>query len=465
MSFRERIQQKLGSWRSERARAIGLFFASSLAARGVGIGCQILQVPLALHAFGGEAFGFWMTLSSYGMLIAFADFGIGLGVQNRMAEAWSTGDVGRARQVVCLSVALFGVLTLALLTLLIPLAWCFNFAEFFGLQDPTLIREAPLAIAATIGTFCAALPFGLAQRIAQGQQRGWMHNVAQAIGSVVALGALYLVVRSGDRRITVLILSATIPPILANAALLVQLVHGMRPIRLRDFGLSRPLVRDLLSLGGMFGIQQVATFILNAAPQIILARALGAAAVTPYNLAQRLFNLFSVAQNALMLPLWPAYSEANARGEYGWMRRTLRRSIVATCGMSILPMILAGFFARPLFRLWVGPEATLPSPTLVWLLLFWNAMLFIQQPFSYLLAGVSEIRRVAIYSASTAVLSLVMMNVLVRVAGAPGLVVGMLVGYVPVLFVGCIVEAQRFLRNVPPAPTESPLKMVEKHAV
>jgi hypothetical protein len=58
-----------------------------------------------------------------------------------------------------------------------------------------------------------------------------------------------------------------------------------------------------------------------------------------------------------------------------------------------------------------------------------------------------------------------MMNVLVRIAGAPGLVVGMLVGYVPVLFVGCIVEAQRFLRNVPSAPTESPLKMVEKHAV
>jgi len=41
---------------SPRARSIGLFFVSSLFARGVGALCQILQVPIAIGALGNEAF-------------------------------------------------------------------------------------------------------------------------------------------------------------------------------------------------------------------------------------------------------------------------------------------------------------------------------------------------------------------------------------------------------------------------
>lgn len=42
---------------SGRTRAVGVFFATSLAARAVGIGCQLLLVPVAVQALGAEAFG------------------------------------------------------------------------------------------------------------------------------------------------------------------------------------------------------------------------------------------------------------------------------------------------------------------------------------------------------------------------------------------------------------------------
>src|SRR6201999_3023101 len=112
--------------------------------------------------------------------------------QNRVAEAWSGGDAPRARAVVCQSFTLFCGLMLILLAALVPLAWCFDFASIFGLKSPALIHDAPFAVAMTIGTFCAALPFALAQRVAQGLQRGWMHNVSQAIGNVLALGSVCL---------------------------------------------------------------------------------------------------------------------------------------------------------------------------------------------------------------------------------------------------------------------------------
>src|SRR5690606_18289846 len=127
-------------------------------------------------------------------------------------------------------------------------------------------------------------------------------------------------------------------------------------------------LRELVALGASFGVQQLQHTLFISLPQVIISTHLGAAAVTPYNLAQRLFNLFGVVQSAFMLPLWPAYSDAKAKGDFAWIRRTLRRSIGATVLFTLVPMAVGAIFARPLLNLWVGESADLPSSLLVWLL-------------------------------------------------------------------------------------------------
>ena len=81
-----------------RNRSIAAFFVTSLSGRGLGIVCQLVQVPLALRYLGKEAFGVWVTLGSISYLISFSDFGIGMGAQNQMTEALGTGDRPRARR-------------------------------------------------------------------------------------------------------------------------------------------------------------------------------------------------------------------------------------------------------------------------------------------------------------------------------------------------------------------------------
>ncbi|MGH7943756.1 MAG: hypothetical protein ACREF9_01900, partial [Opitutaceae bacterium] len=74
-----------------------MFFATALAARAIGISCQLVQVPIAMQALGAEAFGLWMTLTGIGAMITFADFGVGQGAQNKLAEAFSAGQSVRAK--------------------------------------------------------------------------------------------------------------------------------------------------------------------------------------------------------------------------------------------------------------------------------------------------------------------------------------------------------------------------------
>ena len=212
------------------------------------------------------------------------------------------------------------------------------------------------------------------------------------------------------------------------------------------------LLRELLGLGACFGAQQVLNTVLFTLPQLVISTQLGASAVTPFNLLQRLFNLFSVVQNAFMLPLWPAYSRAKARGEFEWMRHALRRSFRATVFFSVLPMLVGALAAPWLLARWVGhPVEGLAWPLIV-LLCAWNALVLLQQPFGFLLAGVSEIRRITVYSIVSATLGVVLMHALVAPLGAAGVALGLILGCLPFSFLGTLLEARRYLRTAGSAP-------------
>jgi O-antigen/teichoic acid export membrane protein len=97
MRLRQSVQERLGKW-SARSRAVGVFFATSVAARVLGIACQLLQVPIAMKALGAEAFGLWMTLTGIGAMIMFADLGVGQSAQNKLAEAFAAGRRDSAKE-------------------------------------------------------------------------------------------------------------------------------------------------------------------------------------------------------------------------------------------------------------------------------------------------------------------------------------------------------------------------------
>jgi len=75
---------------SRRERAIRLTVAASVGAKGFSIACTLVQVPLALHYLGAEAYGFWVTLFSIMLVLNFVDFGLGVGMQHAMARAYGT---------------------------------------------------------------------------------------------------------------------------------------------------------------------------------------------------------------------------------------------------------------------------------------------------------------------------------------------------------------------------------------
>jgi len=161
---------------SGRSRAVGLFF------------CDLGGRPRARHRLpvnpsadrdaraGAEAFGLWMTLTGIGAVIAFADFGVGQGAQNKLAEAFASHRLELARRLWDSTVIFFAGVGLLLAVIA---AWCvrtIDFTALFNLADPLMQREASRAVAVTLGLFCLNFPCGLAQRLANSRQQGWRHK-------------------------------------------------------------------------------------------------------------------------------------------------------------------------------------------------------------------------------------------------------------------------------------------------
>lgn len=448
---------------SGRSRSVGIFFLTSVGARALGIACQLVQVPLAMRALGGEAFGLWMTLTSIGNVITFADFGVGQGAQNKLAEAFASDRARQARELWDTTLVFFGGVGLLLAAIVVPIARSLDFTTLFNLSDPLVQREAGGAVAVTLLLFCLNFPFGLAQRLAYSRQKGWTHNLVLALGGVGSLVGVLVATRF-EWRLPALIAAAQAPLLLGNAALLLWHLGQLGWTDLRRVRCDWSTMRELVGLGAYFGVQQVQLVMFVSLPQLIISTSLGAAAVTPYNLAQRLFNLFAVIQNGFMLPLWPAYSAAKARGEFGWIRRTLFLSLGATGLCTLVPMAVGTAFARPILAAWIGPTAALPSPALVWLLFCWNAALFLEQPFGYMLAGISELRRLTFYAIVSALLSASLMILLVQRYAQEGVVLGLLAGFMPFLLLGNIAETVRVFRHLPLSDSATPGLVVAQPA-
>ncbi|MEO0055957.1 MAG: hypothetical protein RLZZ50_1904 [Verrucomicrobiota bacterium] len=429
-------------------RALAMFFVTSIAARGVGVASQLLQVPIVVKSLGAESFGLWMTFASLAGLVVFADFGLGVGVQNRLAEAFAQdGPRERARARACFGSAfLFLALAGAGLGLICHFALeRVDFVRLFGLRDPAVIAAAPTAAFIAALSFCAGFPLGLAQRLAYARQQGWACNLAQAGGSLVALATVALAAWH-DWGLVAIVAAGQGALVLSNLVLLIAQLAPLGWLPVWRYRMRPALLRELLGLGACFGAQQVLNTVLFTLPQLVISTQLGASSVTPFNLLQRLFNLFSVVQNAFMLPLWPAYSRAKARGEFDWMRQALRRSFRATVVFSVLPMLGGALVAPWLLARWVGHPVEGLSWPLIVLLFAWNALVLLQQPFGFLLAGVSEIRRVTLYSLISAAAGVVLMNVFVARLGAAGVALGLILGCLPFSFLGTLLEARRYLR-------------------
>lgn len=429
----------------ERYRRAMLTTTSAVISKFISMLTLLVSVPLTMNYLGAERYGIWLTITSTIAILGFADLGIGSGLVTTLADATGRADYDSARVTIA---SAFWMLSSIAVVIFLGMAWAYpvvNWAAIFNVHSPSAMRETGPALVVVLACFALNLPLGVVARIESSLQRGYMQNLWAIAGSLSSLAGLLIAVamRAG---LPVLLLLVSLAPVISSLGNWLQLAMKHSWVRPNIAYCALSPMFGLLQTGLFFFVVQVSMAVAYQADNLIIARFMGAGAVPSYAVPARLFSIALIVVAVLMGPLWPAYADANGRGDRDWMRRAFRRSVSASLAIALPTICAMVVFGNLALRLWVGPQVHAPISLLV---LFGIRCLMSSylSPALTLLNGVGEIRFQAVIAASMALANIVLSVALVMRIGVIGAIAGTVVSEAIFLIVPTALRVRQVLRG------------------
>ena len=336
--------------RYKRATINGI---TSLLSKLVVLTTTIVSVPLTYRYLGTERYGLWMTITSFVLFLGFADLGVGNGLTASIAAANGRDDRQEARREVSCGFFLLMMIATALVIGLAIFYPMIPWANLYGAKTALAGREAGPASVVLILCTALSMPVGTVLRIQLGYQEGYIGDLWNAGGNLLALAGI-VVATHLHGSLPLLVCAVTGAPLLATTMNCMVQFFYVRPwLRPRLALFDSKAALHLASVGSLFFVQQCFGLIYYVSDYIVISRVMGAAYVANYAVLQRIFSIGLVAQY-FMLPLWPAIGEAIARCDFVWARRIVRQAIAFSIGLGIVCGAILLLLSRYLMKHWSG---------------------------------------------------------------------------------------------------------------
>jgi O-antigen/teichoic acid export membrane protein len=414
---------------AERYRRIAWSTVLAVIARVVLVAVTFISVPLVVGYLGAERYGMWLTISSLLAVLGPLDLGVGNGLRQMVAEASGRDDGEASRRAISSALILLSAIALVVVVA-VPLVYpSVSWAALFNVSSTQAQAEAGPATVTLALIFAVGLPLSVVGVVQSAYQSAYVTSLWAILGTGASL-LLLLVAINAHAGLPVLIAALTGAGLIAALLNSLNFFGRQRPAlapRLHDFG-SRA-ARSLLGTGFLFVVLQLAGLLAYQLDNFIIARVMGAEAVQQYAIPMKLFSLAPLLVSFALVPLWPAYREAIVRGEPGWVRRTLRRSLRVSLLINVPAALLLVVVGSPVLSLWVG-DAVSPTPFLLIGLGAWAVIYSVSTALAMLLNAANVIRFQIVFAVLMAVANLVTSVFLVMQIGVAGAVYGSIIAQV-----------------------------------
>jgi O-antigen/teichoic acid export membrane protein len=439
---------------TRRYRGIAAAALSGLFGKGTSLLVGAVTVPLTVRYLGSEGYGLWITISSAIAMFFVLDIGIASTLTNLISGAYAKDNKQQAAAYFVtafwLVMGIAVLLGLAGLVLWPHIHW----ASLFHVQDPALARETSRAVAATFIVFLCALPSGLASKVLGGYQQLHLANLFTAGGSLASLlGVIVVIHLHGSLAMLVMVYAGS--SALANAICLVWVCFLQKPwLKPWPSRFKNHLIGEIFHSGGQFFLIQIAGLVVFNSDNLVISHYLSPAQVTPYSVAWRVVSYVTTLQVLAFSALWPAYSEAYAKGDLAWIRSAYARNRwVTLAALAFACGVLLSAGQRIIF-LWAGPAAV-PSWPVLLLMSIWMVILAITTNQSCLMGATARVKKQAVFSLVSAGANLALSILWVRTLGTAGVLLGTIVSYLLFIVIPATLEVRSILRgrDAPGEPT------------
>lgn len=400
----------------------------SIATRGFSVLASLLTVPLVLHHLGRERYGVWMAAIALSTLFALADGGVTKGLIAEVSKAHGAGD--RARIAVLVSSAMASTMVFVVVFLVLVLAaiamvdwiWAFN------LSSQAIGHEAAATVAIICVSYALTFPATVIRETRLGLLQGAVVNAWDLGGLIAGFAGLICAVQLGLGLVAIAAIWVA-GPLLARMASAISFLAGEgRDLMPKWSNVSAATNRLLIATGSVFMLYIATQALAVQSDQILIARFLGADAVTDYSIVQRLFNQPQILVTLALAAQWPAYGEALGAGDILWIRRNFTRSLIGYTALAIIVSGLLGLFCNAILKVWVG-NAVVAPPFLIAAMTVYGVIATIANVFAFFFMSLSMHKLMIATQVAMFAINLPLSIWLLPHVGTAGAIIGTTAGY------------------------------------
>ncbi|MFC4477162.1 lipopolysaccharide biosynthesis protein [Flavobacterium chungangensis] len=390
----KKIKQKIYSFFSEghsRTILAKKNIAISFFIKGASIVIGLLLVPMTINYVSSMQYGIWLTISSLIGWMSFFDIGMGNGLRNKLAESLALNEFQLAKIYVSTTYACLLIISLGLFVFFCFLNPYIDWQTFLNIPE-SVKDDISLAVLIIFGSFCVQFVVQLINTILTAAHKPAIAGLLLLIGQVCVLITIYIMTKTIQGNLMVLVLALTMSPViiltLASLYFYKTKLKNIAPAFSHvDFNYSK----KIFQVGGHFFIIQIGSIILLQTDNIIISKFIGPESVTKFNVALKLFSTVIMLFSIIMNPYWSAFTDANAKRDYEWIKNSVKkiRQIWFFISIVIVPLILV--FSNFIYKFWLGDSIQIPFKLSLLLSLYVIAYMCLNLN-SYFLNGVGKIR-------------------------------------------------------------------------
>lgn len=392
-----------------------------------------LVVPVTLGYLDKYSYGIWLTLNSILLWINTFDAGLGNGMRNCLTVSLASDDNEKSRIYISTTYFLMSIIAIVVYTLFIVVSGYIDWYALFNV-NPTVVTNLGDVIRYSFLFFCLSFVLRLIGSVYTSLQMPAVNYFLMAGGHLLSLIVILFLRFIGPEGslLWVGIAYSASPCVIYFLAALITfgvLYKKLRPsfhfVKVRDYS------AQLLNVGVNFFVIQISSLIFFSMSNVVISRLFGPDSVTPFNIANRYMAIILMAQNIVMAPIWSAVTDAHARGDDEWIKRSLQRvrKVTLLFGIALLLMLA---ISPVVYKLWVGNAVDI-SFMLSALMCIYTFILIWSVGHSSFLNGLNIMRLQLTVNVAEAILFLPLSIFFGRLWGLEGMVVAMILTNLPAM--------------------------------
>lgn len=357
--------------------------------KGGSIIISLALVPLTISYVNPSQFGIWLTISSFLTWFSFFDIGFGNGLKNKLGQALALGDLHLARIYVSTTYFMLALISAGLLIVFLAVNYFLDWSRILN-APAALGREVSLLVVLVFTMFAFQLVLQLIFMVSAARQNVVVTSLCGFFGNLISLIIIFVLSKTTQGSLLYLGLASTLSHVVVLIIFSLVLFRGPYRDFIPHYSFVRGShVKDLMGLGLKFFVIQIGMIFLYNTDNLIISNVLSPAAVTSFNIAYKYFSVITMVGAIVFAPFWAAFTDAHTKGEFQWIRNSVKRLLQFTALMTGVGLVML-LAASTVYRLWVGKAIAIPFS--LSLMLFLLTVLNIYRSiFSYYFNGTGKI--------------------------------------------------------------------------